>query len=198
MLSFGERQGDFDFRAIYEMNADMLLKIALRITNSFEAAEDVVHDAFGKMVEKNMVFPTRLDAKYWLIRVVKNGAINYAKRKGREVKAYEKWWRSEASPVGEVEAGSLSLKETGTEAGVEPSVEEAVLQKESAEELRASLDALPEKLRIVLILKEYSGMNYREIGKVLGITEGNVKVRAFRAREALFAHMNREAGHVSK
>ena len=28
-------------------------------------------------------------------------------------------------------------------------------------------------------------MNYREIGKVLGITEGNVKVRVFRAREQL-------------
>jgi RNA polymerase sigma-70 factor (ECF subfamily) len=39
-------------------------------------------------------------------------------------------------------------------------------------------------LREVLVLKEYGGMNYKEIGKVLGISEGNVKVRAFRAREA--------------
>jgi RNA polymerase sigma-70 factor (ECF subfamily) len=34
-------------------------------------------------------------------------------------------------------------------------------------------------------LKEYSEMNYKEIGKVLGISEGNVKVRVFRARERL-------------
>ncbi|HAB54271.1 MAG TPA: RNA polymerase subunit sigma-24, partial [Ignavibacteriales bacterium] len=100
----------------------MLLRIAFRITNSAEAAEDVVHDAFGKLVEKAMVFPTRNDAKYWLIRVVKNGAINYAKRKGRETRAYEKWWRSEASPIEDTEAGSLSIKETGTEAGIQPSV----------------------------------------------------------------------------
>jgi len=40
-------------------------------------------------------------------------------------------------------------------------------------------------LRMVLILKEYGDMNYKEIGKVLGISEGNVKVRVFRARERL-------------
>lgn len=198
MLSSGEQQNDFDFRSIYESNVDMLLRIAFRITNSAEAAEDVVHDAFGKLVEKAMVFPTRNDAKYWLIRVVKNGAINYAKRKGRETRAYEKWWRSEASPIEDTEAGSLSIKETGTEAGIQPSVEEDVLRKESAEEIKLLLDSLPEKLKMVLILKEYGGMNYREIGKILGISEGNVKVRAFRAREALLARMGREDVHVSR
>lgn len=198
MLSSGEQQNDFDFRSIYDSNVDMLLRIAFRITNSAEAAEDVVHDAFGKLVEKAMVFPTRNDAKYWLIRVVKNGAINYAKRKGRETRAYEKWWRSEASPIEDTEAGSLSIKETGTEAGIQPSVEEDVLRKESAEEIKRLLDSLPEKLKMVLILKEYGGMNYREIGKILGISEGNVKVRAFRAREALLARMGREDVHVSR
>lgn len=198
MLSSGKQHDGLDFRSLYESNSDMLLRIAFRITNSTEAAEDVVHDAFGKLVEKNMVFPTRNDAKYWLIRVVKNGAINYAKRKGRETRAYEKWWRSEASPVEEVEAGSLSIKETGTEAGVQQSVEDDVLRKETAEEMKRLLDSLPAKLKMVLILKEYGGMSYREIGKILGISEGNVKVRAFRAREALLARMSREDGNVSR
>jgi RNA polymerase sigma-70 factor (ECF subfamily) len=144
-----------------------------------------------------MLFPTPNDAKYWLIRVVKNGAINYAKRKGRETKAYEKWWRSEGSPIENEEAGSLSIKETGSEAGIQASVEEDVLRKESAEEIKKALAALPEKLRMVLILKEYGGMSYRDIGKVLSISEGNVKVRAFRAREALLQKMGKENGHVS-
>ena len=38
---------------------------------------------------------------------------------------------------------------------------------------------------MVLVLKEYAEMNYKEIGRVLGISEGNVKVRVFRARERL-------------
>ena len=197
MLSSGKQQNTLDYRTIYESNCDMLLRIAFRITNSAEAAEDVVHDAFGKMVEKAMVFPTLNDAKFWLIRVVKNAAINYAKRKGRESKAYEKWWRSEATPIEDTEAGSFSMKETGAEAGVQPSVEEDALLKETADEVRRALDLLPEKLKVVLILKEYGGMNYKEIGKTLGISEGNVKVRAFRAREALLLRMGREDDHVS-
>jgi RNA polymerase sigma-70 factor (ECF subfamily) len=40
-------------------------------------------------------------------------------------------------------------------------------------------------------------MNYREIAKVLGITEGNVKVRAFRAREALLSLLQERGSHVS-
>lgn len=198
MLSSGGDVHNDEFRAIYESNAEMLLRIAVRITNSLEAAEDVVHDAFGKLVEKGMVFPSRNDAKYWLIRVVKNAAINYAKRKGRESKAYEKWWKSEATSIEDTEAGSLSIKETGAEAGIQTSVEVDVLRDESARELRRALEALPDKMRIVLIMKEFGGMNYKEIGKVLGITEGNVKVRAFRAREALLASMSAEEIHVSR
>ncbi|HOI22788.1 MAG: RNA polymerase sigma factor [Spirochaetia bacterium] len=197
MLSSDERPDDLGFKTIYEENVDMLLRVALRISNSTEAAEDIVHDAFGKLVEKKLVFPSGNDAKYWLIRVVKNAAINYAKRKGRETRAYEKWWRSEASPVENVEAGALTIKETGTEAGIQPSVEEDVLRGETARELRRCLNLLPEKLREVLVLKEYGGMNYKEIGKVLGISEGNVKVRAFRAREALLKRMKGEDSHVS-
>ena len=197
MLSSDERPDDLGFKTIYEENVDMLLRVALRISNSTEAAEDIVHDAFGKLVEKKLVFPSGNDAKYWLIRVVKNAAINYAKRKGRETRAYEKWWRSEASPVENVEAGALTIKETGTEAGIQPSVEEDVLRDETARELRRCLSLLPEKLREVLVLKEYGGMNYKEIGKVLGISEGNVKVRAFRAREALLKRMKGEDSHVS-
>ena len=41
------------------------------------------------------------------------------------------------------------------------------------------------KLKEVIILREYGDLNYKEIGKVLGITEGNVKIRMFRAREQL-------------
>ncbi len=197
MLSSDEQPDDLGFRILYEENVDMLLRVALRICNSTEAAEDIVHDAFGKLVEKNLIFPTKNDAKYWLIRVVKNAAINYAKRKGRETKAYEKWWKSEATPVESAEAGALTIKEIGTEAGIQPSVEDDILRSEAAQELRRHLSLLPDKLREVLVLKEYGGMNYKEIGKVLGISEGNVKVRAFRAREALLKRMKREDSHVS-
>ena len=48
-----------------------------------------------------------------------------------------------------------------------------------------ALEKLPQNLKMVLVLREYAELNYKEIGRVLGITEGNVKVRVFRAREQL-------------
>ena len=66
-----------------------------------------------------------------------------------------------------------------------PSGEVDLLKAESIKNAREALNKLPPKLREVLILKEYSDLNYKEIGKVMGITEGNVKVRIFRARKLL-------------
>jgi len=56
-----------------------------------------------------------------------------------------------------------------------------------------ALEQLPENLRIVLVLKEYGELNYKEIGRALGISEGNVKVRVFRARERLSILLNSQA-----
>jgi RNA polymerase sigma-70 factor (ECF subfamily) len=169
--------GPEDIRRLYDAAAPLLLRIAARIVGGSEAAEDIVHDSFARLVEKRIPFPSMDDAKFWLIRVVKNGALNYAKRKGREAKAYERWWRGEKdSTLG---------------------ADDVVLKKESAEEVKAGLEALPESLKAVLILKEYGGLNYKEIGRALGISEGNVKVRAFRAREALSAKLGEGTKHVS-
>lgn len=198
MLPDREEVQDSTIRAIFEENAPMLLRVAVRVTGSWEAAEDAVQDAFSKMVEKQIVFPTADDAKYWLIRVVKNNAINWSKRRSREYRAYESWWKAEAKAVQHIEAGSSAAEGTGAEAGTERSAEETLLEHESAEAVRRALDQLPDNLRMVLVLKEFEGMNYKEIGKVLGISEGNVKVRAFRARQALLSLLEKEEGHVSR
>ncbi len=157
-----------DFSAVIQYPPSPLLyKVACRITNSSEAAEDLCQEAFFRLHEKNMVFPNQEEAKYWLIRVVKNAALNYAKRKQRERRAYQRAFKENARK-----------EETG---------EEQIVKKETREEVLEALNKLPENLRTVLILKEYSEMNYREIGRVLGVNEGNVKVRVFRARERLAA-----------
>ena len=154
-----------DFRKIYEATMSLLFKVAIRVVNDPEVAEDLVHDSYIKASEKEMVFPSMNDATFWLIRVVKNAALNYVKRKGREQKAYQK-----------------ALYEDHR---VQTSGEIDLLRQETIEKAKEALAQLPENLREVLILREYADMNYKEIGKTLGITEGNVKVRVFRAREAL-------------
>jgi RNA polymerase sigma-70 factor (ECF subfamily) len=162
---------------LYDETFTMLFRIARRITNSDEAAEDMVHDSYIKAVERWDIFPTRNDAKYWLIRVVKNNALNWIKRKGREQNVYQRYFK-ESNDSSE-------------------SPEDETLKSETIKDVQHYLDKLPEKFRVVLVLKEYGLLNYKEIGRILGITEGNVKVRVFRAREALAALMREDGKDVS-
>jgi RNA polymerase sigma-70 factor (ECF subfamily) len=154
-----------EFRKLYNSAFPVLYRVAYRITYSNEAAEDLCQEAFFRLHEKNMVFPSPDEATYWLIRVVKNAALNYAKRKQRERKAYQRAFKED---VRKVETGEGDL-----------------VKKETKAEVLEALNKLPENLRMVLIFKEYAELNYKEIGRVLGISEGNVKVRIFRARERL-------------
>lgn len=166
-----------EFRKLYETVFPILFKVAYRIANSEEAAEDLCQEAFFRLYEKNMVFPNAEEAKYWLIRVVKNAALNYAKRKDRERKAYQKAFRED-----------IRLEKTG---------EQVLISQETQREVQDALEKLPDNLRIVLILKEYGELNYKEIGRALGISEGNVKVRVFRARERLAGLLSKDGSHVS-
>ena len=164
------------FRRLYTTVFPILFRVACRITGNEEAAEDLCQEAFFRYHEKDMTFPNPDEAKYWLIRVVKNSALNYAKRKERERRAYQRAFR-ENQRTGESGEGDF-------------------LRKETQQEVTEALEQLPENLRIVLLLKEYGELNYKEIGRALGISEGNVKVRVFRARERLAALLN-AAGKIN-
>jgi RNA polymerase sigma-70 factor (ECF subfamily) len=163
-----------EFRKLYDTVFPILFRVAFRIAVNEEAAEDLCQEAFFKLHEKKMVFPSVDDAKYWLIRVVKNASLNYAKRKDRERQVYQRAFHEDQH-----------LDESG---------EDILVKKETQTEVKRALLCLPENLRNVLILKEYAELNYKEIGKMLGISEGNVKVRVFRARERLSAILAKEDG----
>jgi RNA polymerase sigma-70 factor (family 1) len=166
-----------EFRRLYDSAFPLLFRISYRIAGSEEAAEDLCQDAFFRLHEKEMSFPNMEEAKYWLIRVVKNGSLNYAKRKERERKAYQKAFREDHRE--------------------QASGEKDFIFEETRTEVKAALDRLPEKFRTVLVLKEYGEMNYKEIGRSLGISEGNVKVRVFRAREKLAELIGKDGTNVS-
>jgi RNA polymerase sigma-70 factor (ECF subfamily) len=164
------------FRRLYETVFPVLFRVACRITSNEEAAEELCQEAFFRLYETDMVFPNPDEAKYWLIRVVKNAALNHVKRKERERRAYQRLFRE-----------TDRAAETG---------EQFFIKKEDRDQVRKTLERLPENLRMVLILKEYGDLNYKEIGRILGISEGNVKVRVFRARERLAALLLKEDSYV--
>ncbi|MBN1698416.1 MAG: RNA polymerase sigma factor [Spirochaetales bacterium] len=153
------------FDTIYETLFPIIYRIAYRIVGESGAAEDVCQEAFIKYYERETPLPDIDQTKYWLIRVVKNLSFNYEKKKARERKLFSK------------------LKEEGVKTA--ESGEKVVIKKEVKKYVQEALQKLPYNLRVVLVLKEYGDLSYKEIGSIVGISEGNVKVRVFRGREKL-------------
>lgn len=156
-----------DFRLIYNANYALLMQVAVHIVYDQAAAEDLAQEAFERFYVKNRRFPSEDDARYWLIRVVKNLSLNYLKRKQREAKLEEKLKADPDRGIGGEDAA------------------DSLLTKDEGERVRAAVENLPENLRMVIKLKEFTDLDYKGIAKVLGISVANVKIRVFRARKKL-------------
>jgi len=169
--------GAESFEKVYQTVYPILIRVTYHITGDLAIAEDLCQEAFIRYYQREVPFPSLDQAKYWLIRVVKNLAFNHEKRKGRERRAHDRVLKE---PQREVESG-----------------ETEVIRKETYEIVKSALYKLPYKLRTVLVLREYGGLNYKEIAAILKITEGNVKVRVFRAREQLSKLIDEEEVYVS-
>ncbi|MBN1410287.1 MAG: RNA polymerase sigma factor [Spirochaetales bacterium] len=164
------------FDEIYKALNNVIFKVAFRIVGDQDAAMDLCHEAFIKYFERIDPLPDLDQTKYWLIRVVKNLSFNFEKKRLREIKGINK------------------LKEN-----TQPftaSHEEQVIKQEIKSDVQEALLKLPYNLRVVLVLKEYGKMSYKEIGESVGISEGNVKVRVFRAREKLAQLLKEKINYV--
>ncbi len=164
------------FREVYESVFPVLIKVVFHIVGSMEVAEDICQEAFIRFYKKKVNISSVDESRYWLIRVAKNLAFNYYRRREREYRAVTKLGKE---------------KPLSDDGGID-----AVFRTETEKIVKEALDSLPVKLRSVLILKEYGGLTYREIAKVLHISENNVKIRVFRARNALQQIIDKEAVHV--
>ncbi|MDD4011433.1 MAG: RNA polymerase sigma factor [Sphaerochaetaceae bacterium] len=155
------------FRAVYQEVFPLILKVAHHVTYNLDSAEDICQEAFEKFFESAKEFPTMEDAKYWLIRVTRNLAINYIKRKGREKDYIDKAKR---------DFFTVPSKANG---------EDEAIKEETVQGVKDAVAKLPANYRDVIVLKEYCGLDYAQMAKILGLSETNVKVRMHRARKFL-------------
>ena len=169
MVSRDERE--LRFEQIYIPLFPVIYRVAYGIVGDAGRAEDLCQEAFIRYVELRRPLPDLQQTRYWLIRVVRNLSLNVEKRRGREARAYER-------------AGRLAPRHA------EPADGE-LLREETRSTVQRALAAIPHGLRTALVLKEYAGLNYREIGSIMRISDTNVKVRIHRARERLARELGR-------
>ena len=150
--------------------------LAYRMTGSAEDADDIVQDAFARLVARPDDEPIG-DLGAWLRRVATNLGIDALRR--RRHRGYRGPWLP--SPVETSDDGRLD-----TYASVAPDPERRYGLAESVSfAFLLALEALGPRQRAVLLLRDVLGCSARETAELIGASEGNVRVLHLRARKAL-------------
>jgi RNA polymerase sigma-70 factor (ECF subfamily) len=160
--------------AAYEKN---VFNVALQMVGNREDAQDMAQEAFLKAYNSLPSF--RGDSKFssWLYRIVSNVCLDFKRRQGRRP--------SSSLTVEDDEGETLEL-----DIADESQSPEALLERKlTREAVRRGLQELPDEQRQILLLREIQGMSYEEIGEAMGLEEGTVKSRIFRARKKLCAFL---------
>ncbi|EFA93092.1 MULTISPECIES: RNA polymerase sigma factor [Prevotellaceae] len=144
---------------------DALYRLALRITLSHEEAQDIVQDTLIKVWDKRESWNEIESIEAFSITICRNLALDRIKKHDNLNDSLEE--RQTESP----DTSSTPFEDT--------------LQQDRIELVRNLVNALPEKQRSCMQLRDFEGKPYKEIAKILGISEEQVKVNIFRARQTV-------------
>lgn len=144
---------------------NQLFRLALRITlNRFEA-EDIVQDTLIKVWNRRSDWEDIDSIEAFSLTICRNLSLDRIKKK---------------------ENDNNSLEDVK---GVEPlsssNPQDRMIQADRVNLIRQIVDLLPEKQRSCMQLRDFEGKSYKEIAVILDITEEQVKVNIFRARQAV-------------
>ena len=145
---------------LFTAHADVLLRVAVRLTASEADAEDVVQDVFVGLPEALRHYKEQGSFAAWLKRVTVRCALMRMRSEARRL-------------------------ETSFESA--PQVYAATPDHVNRTAIGRALEQLSPGLRAVFVLHEVEGYSHVEIGELLGIRAGTSEVRLFRARGILRA-----------
>lgn len=171
-LVTANREIEHDFEARLGDSATLAFRVAYSVLRHREDAEDVTQEAFAKAYRRFGQLRDRDRFRAWIVRITWRMALDrqrsIRRRLAREVPS----------------ADGLAV-ETGLQIARAPSTADTVTAKERADGLWAAIEALPEKLRLVVVLAGIEGHDLKEVGALLDVPEGTVKSRLFLARKQL-------------
>lgn len=169
------RTGDrAEFSRLVETYYTPIYRLALKMLAHEQDAEDVLQTTFLKALQHIGDFEGRSSLSTWLYRIAANEALMLLRRKRPEVSIDEEPGESD---------DSLPMPEQFTDWCCLPEKEFATA--ESKRQLDQAIQKLPEKLRVVFLLRDIEGLSIKETGEALNLTETAVKTRLLRARLAL-------------
>ena len=143
---------------------DKLFRLALRITLNRAEAEDIVQDTLIRVWNKRDEWQTLESVEAYCLTVTRNLAIDRSQRK---------------------EAQNMELTPETQELtdGVTP--DRQMERDEQLHLIHRLVNELPEKQRTIFQLRDIEGKSYKEIAEIMGLTEEQVKVNLFRARQRI-------------
>ena len=147
--------------AVYREHRQGLYSLAVTITASHQLAEDAVHNAFARMIRT--VQPGQDNLVPYVFRSVRNAAIDLCRKdqvRHRVSTALFASYRADGS--------------------TDP--EQVVMTNETHQQLRETIDTLPDNYREAVVLKAFAGLTFQQIGL---ITETSPKTIATRYRRAI-------------
>lgn len=154
-----------DFRHDILPMKDKLYRLSLRITLNPQEAEDVVQDTLIKVWNKRESWDEIESIEAYAMTICRNLSLDHLKLRENQNASLEGM---------EIDRADRSLSPL-----------EQVQQKDNLERVRQLVNALPEKQRSCMQLRDFEGKTYREIAEILDITEEQVKISIFRARKAV-------------
>ena len=161
------------FEPLVTENQSRVYHLALKMLSDPEDAYDVSQEAFLKAFTSLKSFKGESSFSSWLYRIAANLCLDQLRSRKKQKTASLVYLDDEAAEQ-ELQLPDLRY---------EPASE--LERRELRRAIDAALEKLPPQSRSILLLREASGLSYSEIGRTLGLEEGTVKSRLFRARARL-------------
>lgn len=171
------RGGDrAEFARLVDVYSTPIYRLGLRMLGNEQDAEDALQNTFINALTHLSAFEGRSSLLTWLYRIAVNEALMIIRRRKPEVNIDDMFAADDdeadnLSPSQFVDWGSLP--------------EDALLSSEGKRALDRAIQALPETLRMVFLLRDVQELSIKETAEALGLTESNVKIRLLRARLSL-------------
>ena len=167
------RAGSTDaFEGLVRRYQSRILNFTLAATARSDEAEDLTQEVFLRAYRGLARFRGESSFKTWVYSIATNVVRTHL---ARRIKRAPVWAETPAAPGGEDSSTAFDVAAHGD------------LETDTA--LRQAIDgalaALPEDLRLAVILRDVQGLEYREIAEITGSPMGTVESRIFRARRRL-------------